>query len=91
MLVQPLITEIQSVSAEFLQSDQKQVQEIYLTGGTANLPGLKDYVAENLKKNVVVPNCFSDFLYPPVLDESLREMSPRFSVAIGVALAGLEK
>ena len=91
MLVQPLITEIQSVSAEFLQSDQKQVQEIYLTGGTANLPGLKDYIAENLKKNVVVPNCFSDFLYPPVLDESLREMSPRFSVAIGVALAGLEK
>jgi len=62
-----------------------------LTGGTANLPGLKEYFAESLKKEVYVPNCFSEFLYPPILDQTLKIMAPRFSAATGVALGGLEK
>lgn len=89
LLIDPLLAQIKNISAEFFQSEQKQVEEIYLTGGTANLPGLKEYFAESLKKNVYVPNCFSDFLYPPILDQELKEMSPRFSVAVGAALAGL--
>jgi len=88
--INPLLVEMKTMFAEFLQSEQKQIEEIYLTGGTANLPGLKEYFAESLKKNVYVPNCFSDFLYPPILEESLREMSPSFSAAAGVALWGLE-
>ena len=90
LLIDPLAVEIRNISAEFVQSEQKEVQEIYLTGGTANMPGLKEYFAENLKKNVSVSNCFSDFLYPPILEETLREMAPRFSVAVGVALGGLD-
>ncbi len=90
LLINPLIVEIKNISAEFLQSEQKQVEEIYLTGGTANMPGLKEYFTESLKKSVYVSNCFSDFLYPPILEETLREMAPRFSVAIGVALGGLD-
>ena len=89
--IDPLLREIKSISGEFSQSEQKEVQEIYLTGGTANLPGLKEYLTESLGKNVVIPNCFSDFLYPPILEENLKEMSPRFSAAVGVALSGLEK
>jgi type IV pilus assembly protein PilM len=90
LLIDPLLIEIKNISSEFLQAEQKEVDEIYITGGTANLPGLKEYFSENLKKNVVIPNCFAEFLYPPVLEGTLREMSPRFSAAIGVALGGLE-
>lgn len=86
----PLIAQLRSICSEYLQSEQKQVQEIYLTGGTANLPGLKDHVAKALEKPVFVPNCFSDFLYPPILENRLREMSPSFSAAVGVALGGLD-
>lgn len=90
LLLDPLLIEIRSVCAEFFQTEQKQVEEIYLTGGTANLPGLKEYFSESLKKTVLVPNSFSGFLYPPILEESLRSMSPRFCAAVGVALGGLE-
>ena len=90
LLIDPLVAELRNICAEFLQAEQKEVQEIYLTGGTANLPGLKEYVVAQLKKPASVPNCFSDFLYPPVLEERLRQMSPGFSAAMGVALAGLE-
>jgi len=90
LLIDPLLVEIRKIFGEYSQLEGKEVEEIYLTGGTANLPGLKEYFSETFKKNVEIPNCFSDFLYPPILNEILKEMSPRFSVAVGVALGGLE-
>ncbi|MBU2539787.1 type IV pilus assembly protein PilM [Patescibacteria group bacterium] len=90
ILVDPLLAEIKKISSEFYQVEGKEIEEIYLTGGTANLPGLRDYCAEVLKKKVEIPNCFADFLYSPILNETLIEMGPRFSVAVGVSLQGLK-
>ncbi len=90
LLIDPLLVKIRSICAEFLQTEKKEVEEIYLTGGTAHLPGLKEYFTESLGKKTYVPNCFSDLLYPPILEETLRGLSPSFSVAVGVALSGLE-
>lgn len=90
-LVDPLLTEIKNLSAEFLKEEQKQFDEIYITGGTANLPGLKEYISETLQKRVSVPNCFSEISYPLILQKTLAELSPSFSAAVGVALGGLEK
>lgn len=90
LLIDPLLIEVKKICGEFLQYDGREVEEVYLTGGTANLPGLKQYFSEVLKKEIKVPNCFSDFLYPPILNDSLANMGPRFSIAVGVALQGLE-
>jgi hypothetical protein len=54
------------------------------------LPGLKEYFTEILKKKIEIPNCFSEFLYPPILGETLEKLAPSFSVATGVALGGLD-
>lgn len=72
----------------FLQ--KKEVGEVYITGGTANLPGLKDFLTKNLKKNVSIPNCFTGISYASSLAKTLAQMSPRFSAAVGVALGRLE-
>lgn len=90
LLLDPLLTEIRNISHQFFQSEHREVEEIYLTGGIAGLPGVKEYFARNLQKNVIAPNCFSELLYPSVLEETLGEMSPRFSVAVGVALGGFD-
>ncbi len=90
LLIDPLALEVKKLLVEYFQREQKEIDEIYLTGGTANLPGLKEYFAETLKKEVRVPNCFSDLLYPPILEKDLQKISPSFSVAVGVALGGLE-
>ena len=90
LLVDPLVAKLRSISAEFSQSEKKEIEEVYITGGTANLPGLKEYFQDQLGKKTSVPNCFSDLLYPPILDTTLRQMSPSFSVAVGAALSGLE-
>jgi len=90
LLIDPLLLEVKKFLSDFYLESEKDVDEILLTGGTSNLPGLKAYFEEVLRKKVVVPNCFSDLLYPPILSDGLIEMSPRFSVAVGAALGGLE-
>jgi len=90
-LIDPLLSEIKNISQEFYQSNNKNIEEIYLTGGTANMPGLREYFQESFNKKVFVPNCFSDFLYPPILEESLRKIGPSFSVAVGSALGAFKK
>jgi len=90
LLIDPLLLQIRKISGDFFQEESKDIEEIYLTGGTANLPGLKEYFEEMLKKNVEIPNCFSDFLYPPILEEKIKKIAPSFSVAVGLSLGGLE-
>jgi len=90
LIIDPLLIEVKKILRDFLEEEKKEVDEIYLTGGTASLPGLKNYFQESLKKTVKIPNCFSDFLYPPVLGRTLEELAPSFSVATGVAIGGLE-
>jgi len=90
LLVDPLIVEIKNILYEFSQQEGKGVDVIYLTGGNSTIPGLKDYISDSLKINVEIPNCFNGLLYPPILEETLQELSPRFAVAVGAALGGLE-
>lgn len=90
LLIDPLLLQIRKISGDFYQKEGKDIEEIYLTGGTANLPGLKEYFQETFKKNVEIPNCFSDLLYPPILEEEIKKMGPSFSVAVGLSLGGLE-
>jgi len=90
LLIDPLLIEVKKIISDFYIATEKDVDEIYLTGGTSNLPGLKEYFSEVLKKKVEIPNCFSELLYPPILGKSLEELSPTFSVAVGAALGGLE-
>ena len=86
----PFLVEIKNIVNDFSQSDQKTIEEFYLSGGAANIPGLKEYFAKNIGRQVSLPNCFSTVLYPSLIKETIHEMSPRFSAALGVALDGLE-
>lgn len=90
-LVDPFLSEIKFICDEFLQKENKEIQEIYLSGGTANLPGLKEYFKEKLKKEITIPDCFLDISYPPTLKKTLSEIGPSFSAAVGVALFRLNK
>lgn len=90
LLINPLLIEIKKILADAAREDGKEADVIFLTGGTSALPGLKEYLQESLNRKVEIPNCFSEVLYPPILQRTLAEMAPSFSVATGVALGGLE-
>ena len=64
----------------------KFFNKFYLTGGSAEMLGLKEYVGENLNVDVEVLNPFKN------TDCSLEIENPaQYAVAIGMAVRGLDK
>ena len=70
----------------FSQLENKKIQKIILGGGTASLPGLREYASLYLKTDAEIINPFENIFYPPVLEKYLRESGPAYAIAIGAAL-----
>lgn len=85
-----LIEQIEKVCRDFQESEHKTVENIILSGGTAALPGLKEYLARQTKKNLELANPFSSVSFPLILRNRLKKIGPSFAVAVGVALMGVE-
>jgi type IV pilus assembly protein PilM len=89
-MVDYLISETQKILKSFYQSGGKEAEKFILAGGTAGMPGLKKYFLDNFKREVEIANPFNNIFYPPILEEKLKKMGPSYSVAVGLALRGLE-
>lgn len=85
-----MLNEVSKVSDIFYQTEGKEVETYILTGGSAFLPELKEYLFEHLKKEVKIAHPFVNLLYPPALEETLKELGPSFTIALGAAMKGLE-
>ena len=89
-LIDLIIEEVKKIFASFFQSEGKEVKKIFLAGGSAFMPGTVDYFTQNLSKPVEIANPFLNIYYPPILEDTLKEMGPSYAIAVGVALRGLE-
>ncbi|HHE76899.1 MAG TPA: type IV pilus assembly protein PilM [Candidatus Parcubacteria bacterium] len=89
-LTDSILREIKRVFRDFYRLEGKEIEKVVLSGGTALMPGLKEYFADNLQKEVVIANPFSNLSYPKPLEPVLRELGPIYGVAVGLALKGLE-
>lgn len=88
--VEGLASEVEKICDDFFQSEQKEVKDIVLAGGTAKLFGLKEYFLSRLKKNVEFAKPFAKFNYPSILQKRLEDIGSSFAVASGVAMMALE-
>ncbi len=64
----------------------KAVEKVILTGGSAFLPSLPEYLAKVLNMRVYIGDPWAHVAYPEELKPALHELGPRFSVAIGLAM-----
>jgi len=90
-LIDLIITETQRTIRNFHQTKGKKIQKVVIAGGTALLPGLKEYLSQSFKVEVEIGNPFAGMVYPPILEEVLKQMGPSYAIAVGMALKGLEK
>jgi len=89
-LIDIILREIKRVSRNFYQAEKREIQKVIIAGGTALIPGLKEYFQDSLKKETEIANPFSNIFYPPILEKTLKEMSPSYAIAVGMALRGFE-
>jgi len=90
-LVDSILEEAKETFRDFFVKDGKEVEKVIIAGGVALLPGLKEYFSAGLEKPVLILNPFLNLSYPKVLALTLQKMAPSYSIAVGLALSGLEK
>lgn len=90
----PMVTELQYSTSLYTGQnaggEEKSVEKIILTGGTAALPALADYFSRQLNMKVYVGDPWARVAYPDDLRPVLDEIGTRFSVAVGLAMSEME-
>ncbi len=93
LLLQPMLNEINYSIGEFRRQEGQSsahVEKIIVTGGSAHLPGIVQYISGKLNVNVYVGDPWARVTLPEALRPVLDEIGPRFAVAIGLAMRDIE-
>lgn len=85
-LVDVIINEIKRFVSNFQQFSKQEVQKVILGGGTAQLPGLREYIAGQLTLEVDVVDPFRSVYAPATLERVVQGMGPSYAVAVGIAM-----
>lgn len=91
-----LLSSIMNESARFAENYENKhntkIEKIILVGGGARLKGIEKIVAQNFRNvRITVGDPFGRIDTPAFLAPTIKEISPNFAVAVGVALKGLEE
>ncbi len=92
--LQPMVHEMRyalQMYADQAFHDHKTVEKIFITGGSAHLPGIDAYVTAALNVNVYIGDPWARIATAPEAREILEEVGPRLCVAAGLALRITEK
>jgi len=85
----PMVNEIKYVFDLYGREGDKKIDNVILSGGSAYLPSLVDYLTRVLNIDVHIGDAWHKIRYPKELKPILDEIGPRFSVAVGLALKGI--
>ncbi|PIV10427.1 MAG: hypothetical protein COS49_00580 [Candidatus Portnoybacteria bacterium CG03_land_8_20_14_0_80_41_10] len=83
-----IIFEVKKVIDAHQNKYKQQVSKCILVGGGIQVPGLTDYFINKLGVEVSLGNPFARVIYPPLLEPTLKELSPSLAVAVGLAMRG---
>jgi len=88
--ISPIVNEIKYAINLFQSKNNKKTEKIVLSGGSALLPNLVNYLAKVLDTKVIIGDPWARVSYPVDLKPLLHEIGPRMSVAIGLAMREIE-
>lgn len=61
-----------------------------MSGGAALFPGTDALLKESLRKDIEVANPFTKVAYPAFMEDTMKNIGPSFTVALGAALRNFE-
>jgi type IV pilus assembly protein PilM len=84
--ISPIVNEIKYAMSIFQDKNNKKTEKIILSGGSALLPGLPNYLTKVLNIKVIIGDPWSRVVSQDDLRPLLNEIGPRMSVAVGLAM-----
>ncbi len=88
-LIDKIILEVERMMSSYEAKTKRKVTKLILSGGSGRLLGLDDYLKNKLKIDVVVGDPWAKVVCPSVLGATLKDIAPRFTVAVGLAMRGI--
>ncbi|MDD5290377.1 MAG: pilus assembly protein PilM [Patescibacteria group bacterium] len=90
--IEPIINEIKYCFDLYLSQEEKgkRIEKIVLTGGSAFLPNLPEFLEKLLNIKVIIGDPWARIVYPMELKPVLDELAPRMAVAVGLAMREIE-
>ncbi|MDD3190411.1 MAG: pilus assembly protein PilM [Candidatus Pacebacteria bacterium] len=85
-----VVSEVKKNEEAYMRTNGKKINGVVLTGGSSLMPGLGEYIANELKIPVEMGNPFKMISYNKILDDKLEKIAPHYAVAVGLALYGFE-
>jgi type IV pilus assembly protein PilM len=85
-VVASIVNEIRYVFNLYRAQSDGAVEKIILSGGSAFIPNLPDYLEKTVGIKVVIGDPFARTIYPVELKPALDEIGPAFAVAVGLAM-----
>ncbi len=91
-----LLVNVMNEAARFAENYERKyetkITKVILVGGGSRLKGIEKIVAQNFTTQAIsVGDPFARVETPAFLASTLKELSPNFAVAVGIALKGLEE
>lgn len=88
--VDPVVNEIKYAINLYQSKNNRSTEKIILSGGSALLPNLVNYLSNVLNTKVIIGDPWARVSYPVDLKPLLHEIGPQMSVAIGLAMRELD-
>lgn len=85
-----VMREFKQVIADYEKKIETTISTIHLTGGTVLFPGIDTYVANELQQDVTISAPFNKVAYPAFMEDTMKEIGPSFTNALGAALRSFE-
>lgn len=82
--------EFRQVIKEYEEMVGAPLAAVYLAGGGALFPTMKQFVADTLSQEVRFVNPFTKVAYPAFMEDVISELGPTFHIALGAALRSFE-
>jgi type IV pilus assembly protein PilM len=83
-----IVDEIERMINSYNFKTGRKIEKIILNGGSARLKGLVEHIGQKLDIKAVTANPWSNVIYPTILQDTLNQIGPEFSVAVGAAMRG---
>ncbi len=90
-LLDSIFDEADRLRTNYRRKSGIAVDKAVLLGGGSLMPGLVEYAIERLGIEVLLANPFAQIEYPAFLQQSLKDIAPSFSIAVGLTLRALQE